>query len=138
MHNKWFCVVPILLLTWWRRQDRSLADMALTLTGTFSILYGFSNAWAFQYFAWSIPLWIMVGARFFIPATLLAGGYVYGLYVLLCGSPWLLGKWDFAGNPNWPDALLFLRDGTVLFFFAFACWMLAVYGWREIVRLRGR
>jgi hypothetical protein len=137
MHNKWFCVVPILLLSWFRRQDRSLEGMALTLTGIFSILYGFSNAWSFQYFAWSIPLWFMVGARFVIPATLLAGGYVYGLYSMLCGNPWLLGKWNFAGHPHWPDALLLLRDGALLFFFGFACWMLAVYGWREVGRLRG-
>jgi len=44
MHNKWFCVLPILLFSWLRRDERSATGLAQTLVGVFAILYGFSNA----------------------------------------------------------------------------------------------
>jgi hypothetical protein len=115
-HDTVVLLVPILLLAWVRRGDRTPPGMGTTLAGSFAIVYGLTSRFAFQYFAWSIPFWLLAGLTFSVGATLLAGGYIYFVYALLCGD-WILRRpWDFLGHPLWPVPLLVLRDAAVLFF----------------------
>jgi len=109
--------LAIVLFSWLRRFKTTLCQLALTVAGIYTILYGFSIYWSFQYFAWSIPFWFFAPLSFSVPATILTTAYIYGLYWLVCGNPWLLGRWDFASHPHWPYFLLLFRNLTVLFFF---------------------
>jgi hypothetical protein len=59
------------------------------------VVYGFSDSWAFQYFAWSLPFWFFLPPWFFVSAIALGTAYIYSLYWFVCGNAWLLGKWDF-------------------------------------------
>jgi hypothetical protein len=118
--NTWVCVVPIVLFAWLRRERRSLEAIAYGVTGSYVILYGFSNLWAFQYLAWALPFWWMAPARFSAPAQILCTLYVYGLYAWLCGDVLLLGEWDFIGRPDWPISIQVVRSLCVLFFFVAA------------------
>lgn len=118
--NTWICVVPIALFAWLRRERQSVEAIAYGVTGSFVILYGFSNLWAFQYLAWALPFWWMTPARFSAPAQILCTLYVYGLYAWLCGDALLLGEWDFIGKPDWPISIRVARSLCVLFFFAAA------------------
>jgi hypothetical protein len=120
-HGWLMAILLLLLLTWLRRRScRSAEEVCVTLAMGYTILYGFTNHWAFQYFAWSVPLWFFLRPGFFIPATILAGGYIYSLYWFLCGNPWLFGKWDFVGHPYWPAIVTGFRNLAVLFFFVSA------------------
>jgi len=116
-HNTTLCIALIVLFSFLRRSQRTFEGRALTVVGIYTILYGFSNYWSFQYFAWSLPFWFFAPLFFSLPAALLAAAYIYGLYWLLCGNPWLWGEWDFIGNPNWPASLIVFRNLAVLFFF---------------------
>ncbi|KPK73300.1 MAG: hypothetical protein AMJ79_15175 [Phycisphaerae bacterium SM23_30] len=116
-HNTAICLVLILLFSLMRRSERTFEGLALTVAGIYTILYGFSNYWSFQYFAWSIPFWFFTPMMFSLPAAILAAAYIYGLYGLACGNCWLLGEWDFVGHPHWPDYLILFRNLAILFFF---------------------
>ncbi len=129
-------ILLIILFIWLRRSHRTVEGLGITIAGIYTILFGFSNYWSFQYFAWSIPFWFFAPPAFFITATLLAGGYIYLLYWFLCGSPWLLGKWDFAGQPYWPPIVITFRNLSILFFFLSACIFLAVAVYQQIERWR--
>jgi hypothetical protein len=120
-NNAWLCIATIMFYSLLRRSKRTPIGLGQTIAGIYTILYGFSNYWSFQYFAWSIPFWFFAGTVFSIPALVLASTYIYGLYWLLCGNPALLGPWDFIGHPYWPDFLKHIRNLTVLFFLASAC-----------------
>jgi Gpi18-like mannosyltransferase len=111
----------IVILSWLRRHRNGIDQTAANIAACYTILYGFSNFWSFQYFAWSIPFWFFAPPAFLIGATALSTGYIYSLYSFLCGNFWLLGKWDFAGRPNWPDIVIIFRDLAFLFFFLSAC-----------------
>jgi Glycosyltransferase family 87 len=124
-HNVVFCLGLILLWCGLRRSKRTVPELALTITGIYAILYGFSDYWSFQYFAWSVPFWCLAHTGFAAAATLLAGGYIWALYAYLCGSPWLLGQWDFLGHPYWPASILVLRNAALLFFMVSATALLA-------------
>lgn len=106
----------ILVISWLRRWDRTPMGLGATIAAAYTILYGLVNAWSFQYFACSVPFWFFAGWAFAVPASLLAGGYIYSLYWFVCGNPWLLGLWDFRGHPNWPPVVEGLRTLCVLFF----------------------
>ena len=134
-YNVWFCIVPIVLLSWLRRSKQPARELALTITGIYAIVYGFSNYWSFQYFAWSIPFWFFAPVSFAAPATILAGGYIYFLYSYFCGNPWLLGQWDFVGHPYWPEYIEFFRNGALLFFIFSACVFLIGGAFAQIKRL---
>lgn len=123
-NNLWFCLVPILLFSFLRRSHNTFPGITLTLFGVYSILYGFSNYWSFQYFAWSLPFWFCVPLLFALPSTLIAGLYIYGLYWLLCGNPFLYGLWDFTGHLYWPVTIIFFRDLCAFFFFIISCILL--------------
>ncbi len=115
-NNTWICLAPMLALAWLRRGQRDAAGISSTIASSYALFYGLTQNWAFQYFAWSLPFWLLAGWRFCLPASLLSIAYVYGLYAWLCGSLWLLGPWDFLGRPEWPIPVLVLRDLDNLFF----------------------
>lgn len=118
--NTWICLVPIVALAVARRGRDEAVALAAGLAGTYTILYGLSNLWSFQYLAWSLPFWAALGWRWASVATLLTTAYVYGLYAWLCGSWLLLGEWDFIARPDWPIALRLARDACIVFFAATA------------------
>jgi len=117
-HDTLVIALPILALAWLRRGERTVEGIGATVARCYGAVYGLSMRFAFQYFAWSVPLWWLAGRRFFAGATLFAGAWLYGLYAWLCGDPWLRGSWDFVGHPVWPTWLLLLRDAGVIFFLA--------------------
>jgi hypothetical protein len=123
--NTLICVAAIALVAWARRERRQPLEIAGNVGASYVIFHGLTNFWAFQYLAWAIPLWLVSGWRFALPAALVTNVYVYVLYVWLCES-WLFdGRWEWYGKPHWPPAILTLRNAAVLFFFATA-WLLIV------------
>jgi len=135
-HRTLIALVPITLVAWARRDRREVREVATTIAYGHAILFGLTNYWTFQYFAWSVPLWFLCGWRISLAVNLVATAYVYGLYTWLCGSPWLLGEWNFLGKPDWPASLIALRDTATLFFFALALGLIgrAIF---DLVRSRG-
>ncbi len=131
----WLAIVLIVFLSWLRRSRKTIRDLGITLAAMYTILYSFSNSWSFQYFAWSIPFWFFAPPMFLIAATFLAGGYVYLLYWLLCGNPFLLGKWDFLGHPHWPKLIEMFRNSAWLFFFLSAMIFLIAAVYNETARI---
>jgi hypothetical protein len=87
----------------------------------YAVLFGFSDYWAFQYFAWALPFWFFLRWWFSIPAVSLTSVYLYGLHWTFCGNGWLLGGWDFLGHPNLPIFVLTIRNLAVAFFLVSAC-----------------
>jgi hypothetical protein len=121
-HSWQIAIGLLLIMTWRRRSQRSVGQVCATIAAGYTLVYGFSDSWAFQYFAWSVPFWFFLPDRFWVPATLLAGGYIYSLYWFVCGNPLLLGEWDFTGHPQWPAIVMLFRDLAVLFFLISAGW----------------
>jgi len=111
----------VVLLSWLRRSGKTIERLCATIGASYTILCGFSFFWGFQYFAWSIPFWFFLSPVFLSAATILAGGYVYSVYWLFCGNPWLMGLWDFNRSPHWPAIVIIFRDLAVLFFFISGC-----------------
>jgi hypothetical protein len=109
---------PILALAWLRRASGPAKlparELGATVCASFLLLYGVSSFWAWQYLAWSIPLWLFLGWRFTAAATLVISAYVYGVYALFTGSAVLQGRWDFVRHGPWPPVLTLLRDASVL------------------------
>jgi hypothetical protein len=134
-YNRAFCLSLILLWCCLRRGNRTVRGLALTISGVYAILYAFSNYWSFQYVAWSVPFWCVANIWFALAASILTGGYIYGVYAFVCGNPWLLGKWDFAGHPFWPAWLLWFRDASILFFVGVSVCLLAAAVYAELIRL---
>jgi hypothetical protein len=137
-HGSQVALASMLLLAWLRRSCRTAEEVGATIAATFMILYGFTNNWAFQYFAWSVPFWLFVAPWFFVLATFLAGGYIYSLYWFLCGSPWLFGKWDFMGRPDWPLVVTTFRNAAVVFFLVGGVVCLISAAKAEVVRALDR
>ena len=122
LEQSWYvAIVAMFVLTWLRRHRNSSAEVCATIAMVYVVLLGFSDYWAFQYFAWSLPFWFFLPRRFSIPAVSLTSAYLYSLHWFFTGNGWLLGKWDFLGHPTLPLIVLTLRDLTVLFFFVSAC-----------------
>ena len=114
--NTLVCWLPILLLCWLRRRERDALGLGTSVCASLCTLFGLTqNVFAFQYLAWIAPFVFFPGPRFAALATLLLGGYAYGVYAFLTGTPLLLGRWDFGGTPDWPLLLRLLRDAAVLF-----------------------
>ncbi|HEV2046178.1 MAG TPA: hypothetical protein VGQ95_06225 [Chthoniobacterales bacterium] len=120
-HSWQIAIALLLVLSWLRRHRHSAEEVCATIGMVYTIVYGFSDYWAFQYFAWSLPFWFFLPRWFSIPAVCVASAYLYSLHWLLCGNGWLLGRWDFMGHPYWPVILLAFRDLAVSFFFLSAC-----------------
>jgi hypothetical protein len=123
--NTWLCVIPIAVCAWCRRDHRDRVSLARGVGASFALVYGFTQAFAFQYFAWSLPFWLCFPRRIALAASAVATAYIYGLYAWLTGSPFLLGTWDFAGRPDWPFPVQLARDAANLFFFGAAIWWTA-------------
>jgi hypothetical protein len=125
IEHEWMLSLGLLLLvTWLRRAQRSWPEVCGTIGMSYVVFYAFNDHFGWQYLAWSVPFWFFMPKWFLISASLAAGGYVYSLYWLLCGNPWLLGKWDWGAHPHWPALVFIFRDLTVVLFFLSACWFL--------------
>jgi hypothetical protein len=135
-HDRPVAMISILLYAWLRRRENDAPGLGATLAGTFALFYGLINEWSFQYFAWSMPFWMLGGLAFGLCANLLAGGYIYLLYAYLCGDWLLRPAWDFLGHPHWPQYLLRLRDLSVVTFLVFGLGWLGRAVWAEIARAR--
>ena len=123
LENSWLIALALaLLLTWLRRNHRSVSELCATIAFVLVIVLAISDGFSFQYFAWSLPFWFFLPRWFFIPALILVGAYIYFLYAYLCGNPWLLGVWDFNGHPDWPLPIIAIRNAAYLFVCAGAIW----------------
>ena len=132
LEHSWQISLALLLgLVWLRRHRCSLEQVAATIAMGYVMVYGISDYWAFQYFAWSLPLWFFLPRWFFLPALFLASAYLYSLYWLLCGNPWLGGTWDFIGHPHWPPLVMSLRNLGVLFFLMSSVVFLVTNVWKR-------
>lgn len=120
-HSWQIVIVLLLILSWLRRRCRSPLDVCATIGMAYTILLGFSDYWAFQYFAWSLPFWFFLPRWFSIPAVCLTSAYLYSLHWLFCGNPLLVGKWDFMGHSHLPFIVMSFRNLGVAFFFVSAC-----------------
>ena len=126
LRHSWQIAIALsLVFTWLRRSHESVGNLCATVGGVYVILYAFSDTWAFQYLAWSLPFWLFLPRWFLIPGTILSGAYIYSLYWVLCGNGLLLGRWDFVGHPHWPPVVIWIRNAAVIFFFIAACLFLA-------------
>ena len=140
-YYQWNTVIalgPVVVHALLRDRPRNVETILAGIAGSYLIFYGLTNFWAFQYLAWSLPFWAILGFRIGFFAHLLSFLYIYGLYAWLCGSPLLLGEWDFIGKSNWPDSLLIVRDINVLFFFGSALYLLARAASEFWARWRGK
>ncbi len=134
-YGSWIGIALLLVLGWLRRNRRSPWELCATIASSYVILYSFTDEWTFQYFAWSLPFWFFLRPWFFIPATVLASGYIYSLYWFLCGNGWLLGIWDFFGRRYWPSVVMWFRNSATLFFFVAACLFLGAAIYDEVSRI---
>jgi hypothetical protein len=120
-HSWSIAIAAILLLSWLRRNRASPPEVCATIGMAYAVLFGFSDYWAFQYFAWALPFWFFLRPWFSIPAVSLTSVYLYSLHWTFCGNGWLLGKWDFLGHENLPLLVLAIRNLAVSFFLVSAC-----------------
>jgi hypothetical protein len=119
-HNTLVTLTPIVVFSWLRRRETDARGLGVSICGCQMIFYGVTMNWAYQYLAWSIPLWFFVGPAFAAAATLVIGAFIYTLYAYLCDSLLLLGAWNSRGHPFWPEPIVWLRDLAVLFCFGAA------------------
>jgi len=132
-HSWSIAIAAMLLLSWLRRNRASPQEVCATIGMAYAVLFGFSDYWAFQYFAWGLPFWFFLPWWFSIPAVSLTSAYLYALHWVFCGNGWLLGRWDFLAHPNLPWPILLIRDLAVGFFLLSACVFLIQPIWREPV-----
>ncbi len=121
LYDRWNTVifaVPVLFVSWMRRHRNEAPEIGRTIGLCYCLVYGLTTRWAFQYFAWSVPFWLLCGWPIAVATTLAASAYLYGLYAYLCGNLFLQGRWDFVGHPIWPRTLIGLRNASVIVFFA--------------------
>src|ERR1700719_4195242 len=122
LEQSWhIAIAAMLLLSWLRRHRASAQEVCATIGMAYAVLFGFSDHWAFQYFAWALPFWFFLRWWFSIPAVALTSAYLYSLHWLFSGNGWLLGGWDFLGHPNLPPIVLAIRNSAVAFFLVSAC-----------------
>jgi len=122
LERSWYIAIgAMILLAWLRRNRASAQEVCATIGMSYAVLFGFSDYWAFQYFAWALPFWFFLRPWFSVPALVLTSAYLYSLHWLFSGNPWLLGKWDFLGHPDLPLLILIIRDVAVAFFLISAC-----------------
>ena len=114
----------LLAVTWLRRNRQSPAEVCATIAMVYMLFYAFNDYWAYQYLAWSLPFWFFLPKWFLVAASATASAYIYSLYWLYCGNPWLLGVWNYSAHPQWPAVVLLFRDIAMLFFFLGAIWLL--------------
>jgi hypothetical protein len=120
-HSWSIAIAAMIVLAWLRRSRASAPEVCATIGMSYAVLFGFSDYWAFQYFAWALPFWFFLRPWFSVPAVCLTSAYLYSLHWFFSGNPWLLRKWDFLGHPDLPWSILIIRDLSVAFFFVSAC-----------------
>jgi len=120
-HSWSIAIAAILLLCWLRRNRAAHLEVCATIGMVYAILFGFSDYWAFQYFAWGLPFWFFLRWWFSIPAVSLTSIYLYLLHWTFCGNGLLLGRWDFLEHPILPVLVLTIRNLAVSFFLVSAC-----------------
>jgi len=59
-HSWSIAIAAIVLLAWLRRNRASAQEVCATIGMAYAILFGFSDYWAFQYFAWALPFWFFL------------------------------------------------------------------------------
>jgi hypothetical protein len=139
IQHEWLLAVSLLLLlVWLRRGRRSPGEVCATIAALYVIFYAFNDYWAYQYLAWSVPFWFFLPQWWVVPASLLASAYIYSLYWLYCGNPWLAGPWNYVAHSHWPTILISLRNLTMLFFFVSAFWILLANFPCKLTLLKGR
>jgi hypothetical protein len=125
LEHSWYIAIAAMLVLFWLRRNRpSPQEVCATIGMAYAVLFGFSDYWAFQYFAWALPFWFFLRWWFSIPALCLTSAYLYSLHWFFSGNGWLLGKWDFLGHPTLPSFVLVIRNLAVSFFFISACFFL--------------
>ena len=135
-HSHWVGLPLLILFGFLRRRSNDAHSLAITVAGSGAIFYAFTETWAFQYFAWSMPFWVVAGPRFGLAANLFGGGYIYGLYAFVCDD-WLLRPvWQFGARWDWPLGLILLRDFAHATFVVFALVFLGRAGQTEWKLLR--
>ncbi len=118
LEHSWSIAIAAMLILFWLRRNRpSPQEVCATIGMAYAVLFGFSDYWAFQYFAWGLPFWFFLPWWFSIPAVSLTSAYLYALHCVFCGNGWLLGGWDFQGHPILPFLVLTIRNLGVSFFF---------------------
>lgn len=110
--SRWVALALMLALALLRRRERATAEIGATVALCFALFYGLVETWTFQYFAWSMALWMLLPPRSALAAHVIGGGFLYVTYAYLCGDPWLLGTWDFVGHRTWPGWLTLWRDAA--------------------------
>jgi hypothetical protein len=108
--SRWVALVLMLALAALRRRERATVEIGATVALCFALFYGLVESWTFQYFAWSMALWVLLPPRSALAAHVIGGGFLYATYAYLCGDPWLLAPWDFLGHRKWPPWLTLWRD----------------------------
>ena len=131
-HSWYIAIAGMFILSWLRRNRASPPEVCATIGMSYAVLFGFSDYWAFQYFAWALPFWFFLRWWFSIPAVFLTSIYLYSLHWLFCGNGWLLGNWDFLAHPNLPLVVLVIRNLAVSFFFISASIFLIFATRREL------
>lgn len=109
----------IVLLAFLRRRSSTALELGATIAGTFALFYASISNFGTQYFAWSMPFWMLAGWRFALAANLSAGAYIYWIYAVATDDWLLRGKFDYVVH-LWPAGLTVVRDLALLTFVVFA------------------
>ncbi len=115
----------VVVYAWLRRRHRTPDAIAATIAQCYALVLAFTNFFAFQYLAWSLPLWLFAGWPLAIAAHLLCSAYIWGLYAWLCEHWLLLDTWRFLAKPDWPTWVRVLRSASVAWLMGLAVTRLA-------------
>jgi hypothetical protein len=95
-------LILVLVISILRRDRSDLLQLFATVNAVYTVFYGFTNFWSFQYFAWSLPFWFTRARWFSIPAFL---GRILCLRALLV----------FVRRPNRCGTMGFRRPPTLAY-----------------------
>ncbi len=109
-HNVAVSLAVMLVFAFLRRRATSAPELSVTIAGVYALFYAGVESWSFQYFAWSMPFWMLAGWRYALSANLLGGLYVYAVYAMVCRDWLLRARWEFNEFPTWPEPLKVFRD----------------------------
>ncbi len=115
--TKWVSLALLVLVSYLKKDEKDVFGLGLTIASCYIILFGITFKLAFQYFAWAVPLMFFLDKRISITASILISSYIYGVYWVSCGDPFLLGAWDLTGDFTWNTGLLMLRNASMAFYF---------------------
>ena len=113
-YNSIIIIIVVTLYSWLRRHREGGIGLGRTVGEVFIIFYGLSNYWAFQYLVWCSPFLVFISLPLAALIACIYSGYICALYSLVCGSCFLLGKWDFVGHPGLSATVLFFRNSSII------------------------